>query len=361
MKKIDSLLLIITIVLVSIGIIFIFSASSVMAQKNFQSSIFFLKKQLLVAILGIILLWIIAKKDLSFLKNISPIILFISFVFLIIAFIPGIGIKGRWIKLGFFIFQPSELAKLSLILFISQSLANKKNIEKNGFKEFIPYLIILGTICGLILLGSDFGTTLVVGLSIFSIFFVAKIKIKYLLSVALISAPFLFMAVYKVSYRCERIISFLNPWKDPLKSGYQLIQSFYAFGSGGLIGKGIGNSSQKLFFLPAAHTDFIFSIIGEELGFIGTILIISLFILFIYRGIKIAIKSSDLFAIFFSIGFTGMIALQVIINICTSLGIFPTKGIPLPFVSYGCSSLLMNLIGVGILLNFSRQIKTNKF
>jgi cell division protein FtsW len=356
-NKIDYPLLFCTLILVGVGLIFVYSATAIMAEEKYNSSIFFLRKQLLVSILGVWSWFWLSRLKISFFKKISVPLLFISLFLLVLVLVPGIGEKinnaRRWLRFGPFFFQPSELAKLSLILFFASSLSEKKNLGKSKFKEFVPYLIILGLFSLLILGEPDFGTAVILIVLIFLLLFIGGMPFRYLCALFLGTFPFLFFLIYKVSYRFQRILAFLNPWADPLKAGHQLIQSLCALGLGGWLGSGLAESKQKLGFLPASYTDFIFAIIGEEWGVVGTSFVIILFIIFIFRGVKIALEVTDLFASLFAVGFTGLISLQATVNIGVVLGLLPTTGMPLPFISYGCSSLLVNLVGVGILLNIS--------
>lgn len=272
--------------------------------------------------------------------------------------IPGIGreVGGarRWFRFGFVSFQPSELSNLAMIIYIADFVSRKGDTIKTFFKGFMPPMFILSLVLLLILIQPDLGTCVALGIVVFTMLFVAGIRLSYLLSVIVASIPLLYILIFSVAYRRMRILSFLNPWIDPKGSGFQVIQSQIALGSGGIFGLGLGHSKQKLFYLPAAHTDFIFSIVGEELGLLGTIGIIILFMVFIQQGLKVIKTANNKFGYFLSLGLVLMISLKAIINIGVSCGLLPTKGLPLPFISYGGSSLIFDMISVGILMNIVR-------
>jgi cell division protein FtsW len=285
-------------------------------------------------------------------------LLAISIVLLLFVLIPGFGreVSGarRWFRFKFISFQPSELANLAVIIYISDFVVRKREVLRSFVWGFMPTMMALAAVVLLILMQPDLGTTLALGCVVFTMLFVAGIRPAHLLSVILAGLPLLYLLIFRVPYRRMRIMAFLNPWADPKGSGFQIIQSQIALGSGGLFGVGLGHSKQKLFFLPAAHTDFIFSIIGEELGLIGTIGVIVLFIIFIQQGLKIIKHAPDKFGYFLSLGLVLLISLKAIVNIGVSCGVLPTKGLPLPFISYGGSSFVFDMISVGILMNIAR-------
>jgi len=284
--------------------------------------------------------------------------LWIALVALVLVLIPGIGreVSGarRWFRFKFISFQPSEFANLALIIYMADFIARKGDKIKSLFKGFIPPICVLGATALLILIQPDLGTVVALGSVILIMLFVAGTRGSYILSLILCSLPAAYFLVFSVPYRRARIMAFLNPWLDPKGTGFQIIQSQIAIGSGGIFGRGLGHSQQKLFYLPAAHTDFIFSIIGEELGLIGTLGVIILFMIFIQQGLKIIKNAQDKFGYFLALGLVLMISLKAIINIGVSCGLFPTKGLPLPFISYGGSSLLFDMVSLGILINIAR-------
>ena len=352
-------LFLLTCGLVIFGIIMIYNASAILAERRFNDSTLFLKKQFLWAILGLFLMICVSRIDYNILQRLSPYIMVTSFFLLVIVLIVGRNVGGasRWLKVGFLSFQPSEFAKISMIIYLACSLDKKHSRLKNFKRGLLPHLIVLGTFCFLILLEPDLGGAILLASVGLIMFFMGGVKIGYLVYLLLGVLPFLYLVIIKVSYRRRRILSFINPWSDPQCNGYQIIQSLLALGTGGLFGRGLGNSRQKLLFLPEPHTDFIFPIIGEEWGLIGTLFILSLFILFALQGRNISLKAPNLFGSLLAAGITFMITFQAILNIAVVTACLPTKGLPLPFLSFGGSSLLFNLIGVGILLNISRQTK----
>jgi cell division protein FtsW len=297
----------------------------------------------------------------SFLKKIAVPLLIVSFVLLILVFLPVIGVHAggakRWIRLWPSTFQPSEFVKLSMVIFLARYLSSPDYIT-GSFTSFIKPISIMIGFQAIMLMQPDFGSAMSLAFLTLAMLFLSGIRLRYLFSLSLLAMPVLYTLIME-PYRLRRVTSFLDPWKDPQGSGFQLVQSFIAFGSGGITGVGIGGSKQKLSYLPESHTDFIFSIIGEEFGFIGVSIIIALFLLIFIRGISIANKTKDRFAYYLAVGLSLMISLQALINFAVATGLVPTKGLPLPFISYGGSSLLVNLAAIGILLNISRG-KENK-
>lgn len=347
----------ISIVLICIGIIMIYSSSSIYAWERYGDSFYFLKRHLVFLAVGLLLTFLAMLVDYRLFRKYSRLLLWIALALLVLVLIPGIGreISGakRWFRFKFISFQPSEFANLALIIYLADFIARKGDKIKL-LEGFIPPICVLGATALLILLQPDLGTVIALGSVVLIMLFVAGTRGRYILSLILCSLPLLYLLVFRVAYRRTRILAFLNPWLDPKGTGFQIIQSQIAIGSGGLFGKGLGHSQQKLFYLPAAHTDFIFSIIGEELGLIGTLGIIILFMIFIQQGLKIIKNAQDKFGYFLALGLVLMISLKAIINIGVSCGVFPTKGLPLPFISYGGSSLLFDMVSLGILINIAR-------
>ncbi|HEA47101.1 MAG TPA: putative lipid II flippase FtsW [bacterium] len=359
MKKISSHLglFLITLALISIGIIMVYSASAILSLDKYNDSYFFLKRQLAWVFLGLVGMLFAARVNYRALPKLLKPALFFTLLLLILVLFPQFGkeVAGarRWLRMGDFTLQPSELAKLILILYMADTLSRKKEKIKNFTYGFLPPLIILGTIFILILLQPDLGTALIILVVILGMLFVSGVRLKHLFFLFLITLPSIWLLINKVGYRKRRILAFLDPWSDPLGDGYQIIQSLIALGSGGILGRGLGEGTQKLFYLPAPHTDFIFAILGEELGFLGGMAVIILFGAFIYFGARIARRAPDLFGSLLALGITTWIGLQAMINIGVATGTLPTKGIPLPFISFGGSSLIFSLIGVGFLLSIS--------
>jgi cell division protein FtsW len=336
----------------------IYSASNIYALEQYKDSMFFLKRHLSFLAIGAALTFMVMSVDYRRLKKYAKPILIISAILLVLVLIPGLGreVSGarRWFRFKFLSFQPSELANLAVLIYIADFISRKGEAIRQFFRGFLPPAGVLGCFCILILAQPDLGTTLALATVVFLMLFIAGTRPVYLLSVLLASIPALYVLIFKVAYRRARILAFLNPWLDPRGTGFQIIQSQIALGSGGIFGVGLGHSKQKLFYLPAAHTDFIFSIIGEELGLIGTVGVIILFILFIQQGLKIVKNAPDKFGYFLALGLVMMITLRAVINIGVSCGFFPTKGLPLPFISYGGSSFIFDMVAVGILINIAR-------
>jgi len=344
--------------LISLGIVMIYSSSGVYALKYLGSTSYFLNRHLVFLVIGSILMLLsmgIDYRDLRFVAK--PLLVFIIFL-LVLVIVPEIGRESsgarRWFRVGVFNFQPSEFAKLGILIYVADFLARKRNNIRNFFQGFLPLILVLGIICALILKQPDLGNAVLIASIVLIMMFIAGTRILHVGVLAMLSAPVLFFLVFTVPYRMRRIIAFLFPNQDVQGVGFQLYQSQIALGSGGMFGVGLGQSKQKLFYLPAAHTDFILSIIGEELGLLGTLLVVFLFIAFIWQGARIAKRITDPFGYFLSIGIISMLGLQAVVNIGVSIGALPTKGLPLPFISYGGSALIFNMIAVGLLLNISR-------
>ena len=358
-KSPDYCLFVVVIILLSIGTCMIFSSSFIMADKWYGDSYYFLKKQIFYAIIALIVLLFSMNIDYHFYKKVSTPLLIISIILLSAVFIPGVGRSAggavRWVKFGILSFQPSEIAKFALILYMSESMTRKgMNDLKTFAKGILPSLIVIGVIFVLILKEPDFSTALIIlGIS-FVMLFIGGTKIIQLFTLMAAAIPMGVLILLREEYRKVRLLAFLDPWKDPLDSGFHVIQSLVALGSGGITGVGLAESRQKYFYLPDQHTDFIFSIIGEELGFIGTVFIVVLFALLLWRGYRIAIQSTDNFACLLATGITFVIVFQSMINIGVVTKMLPTTGITLPFISWGGTSLIINMLCIGILLNISR-------
>lgn len=352
-------LITVSIVLVCIGIIMIYSSSSIYAWEKYGDSFYFLKRHLVFLSVGILFTFLAMVVDYRLLRKHARLLLWIAFGLLILVLIPGLGreISGarRWFRFKFISFQPSEFVNLAVIIYLADFICRKGDQIKTLFKGFIPPICVLGAVSVLILLQPDLGTTIALGSVVLIMLYIAGVRASYIVSLILCSLPMVYILVFSVPYRRARILAFLNPWLDPKGSGFQIIQSQIAIGSGGLFGVGLGHSQQKLFYLPAAHTDFIFSIIGEELGLIGTLGVIVLFMAFIRQGLKIIKNAQDKFGYFLAQGLVLMISLKAIVNIGVSCGVFPTKGLPLPFISYGGSSLIFDMVSLGILVNIARS------
>ena len=358
-KKLPDLILLFTILaLVLSGLIMILSASSVKADRLFDNSYHFFLRQIQYLFVALIFSVIIYKLKYEYVKKFAPYLLIFSFITLILVLIPGLGrVAGgsrRWLPLGPINFQPSELAKLIIVIYLAAYIDKNRDKMKNFSNGILPPVIVIGFIFLLILAEPDLGTAVTLVAVAGSMIFVGGIKIP-LFIFSSISALALFLgAIYIEPYRRERLLTFLNPWKDPLDSGYHIIQSLLALGSGGLFGVGPGNSHQKFLYLPEPGTDFIFAVLGEEFGLIGTLFVLILYFLLAWRGLKIASRVDDVFASMLAVGITSMIIIQAVINMSVVTSLMPVTGITLPLISYGGSSLVVNLIALSLLLNISR-------
>lgn len=358
MKRFN-LSLFLSVLLISIfGIVMIYSASYIWAEYKYNDAFKFVKNQGLFLMIGIILMILISKVNYNIYKDKAKIILIVCIVLLVLVLIPGIGTirngSRSWFGIGSFGIQPSEFTKLGLIIFVSKYLASDDKRVKDIKHGVLPIILVLGFIFGLIMLQPDFGTGSIIVVTIVVLLFVGGVDFKFFLKIGVVGVIGVVILIAIAPYRLARILSFLDPWSDPLGSGFQIIQSLYAIGPGGLFGYGLGNSRQKHFFLPEPQTDFIFSIISEELGFFGCLLVVIMFFIICYQGFKISRKSNDKFAKFLSFGIIFQISFQACMNLMVVTGVIPVTGVTLPFLSYGGSSLLITLVSIGIVLNISR-------
>ncbi len=359
-KKVDIILFIAVIAISLFGLLMIYSSSSIWAEYKFGDALKYLKAQGLFLILGISLMIVVAKISYTYYLDKANIILLVCFFLLILVLIPGIGTirngSRSWFGIGSFGVQPSEFAKLGLIIFTAKYLSKNRKAIQDIKKGVIPILIVTIIAFGLIMLQPDFGTGVILVMSIVGLLFISGVKLSFFSKIGVLGLMGAVGLILAAPYRLQRIITFLDPWKDPLGSGFQTIQSLFAIGPGGLLGLGLGNSIQKHFYLPEPQTDFIFSIISEELGFLGVLIVASLFVTIILRGFIISMTTNDLFAKFLAFGITFQIAFQSLLNLMVVVGLIPVTGVTLPFISYGGSSLLITLLGIGILLNISKNI-----
>ncbi len=351
----DKFLILITLLLVSVGVVMVYSTSSIMAMRRFWTEYFFVKKHLTYALAGVALFIVAMKVPYKVYYKLAYPALIIAVILLVCIYIPGLGVKAggarRWVKLGGLAFQPSEPAKLAVVFFLAYSLSSKAGRIKEFAAGFLPNIVIPGVVIGLIVLEPDLGTAVTVGSLVLVMMFAGGVRITHMLALAAPAVAAAWFIIHRFSYMMTRITVFLDPWKDPEGKGFQIVQSFIAFGSGGLSGVGLGEGRQKLFFLPEAHTDFILSVIGEELGFMGVGAIIALYAMFLACGVTIAMRAKDLHGQYLALGLTFMVVLQAAINMAVVMGLLPPKGLTLPFISYGGTSLVVNMIAVGILLN----------
>ena len=359
MKKIDWLLVLGVVFISLFGLLMIYSSSNVWALYKFNDPYKFARTQAIFLIVGYILMFIVSRIDYKNYLTKTNLIFVICFFLLIMVLIPGIGTvrngSRSWFGIGGFGIQPSEFTKLALIMFTAKYLSNNENLLKDIKRGVLPILVVLVLVFGLIMLQPDFGTGVIIVVTIVVLLFISGVSMNFFIKIGLLGVLGVVVLIIAAPYRMKRIVSFLNPWSDPLGSGFQIIQSLYAIGPSGLLGNGLGNSIQKHFYLPEPQTDFIFAIISEELGILGILLVTSLLVLIIYRGFKIAISCSDKFGKYIAFGITFGLAFQALLNLMVVVGLIPVTGVTLPFLSYGGSSLLISMISMGILLNISKK------
>lgn len=358
MKKHIDITLLITIITLSLfGVLCVYSASNIVAEYRYNDEFYFFKRQLLFLIIGFIGMYIVSRIDLDKIKKYTSYIFYFVFILLILVLIPGIGkVAGgarSWIGIGVFSIQPAEFMKVALILLLSKYLSNYYE-ELKKFKNFLYILLIIGLIFGVILLQPDFGTGLVIVLSSLILLFIGGVPLKYFVLLGIIGIFGLGALIISEPYRLKRIFAFLDPWSDPLGSGFQGIQSLFALSPSGIFGLGFNNSIQKHFFLPEPQNDFIFAIISEEFGLIGGGFVLFMYLFIFIKAIRISSRIEDTYKSFLAIGLGLSIFIQVIINISVVIGLLPITGITLPIISYGGSSLIITLMSLGLLLNISR-------
>jgi cell division protein FtsW len=357
----DQMLQITTCSLLALGMAMIFISSTLMAQSEYNDAYFFVKRQGVYALLGLGALFLGRGIDYHRYQRWIYLILLLSLLSLVLVFAPGIGGKvrgaARWLRLGPLTLQPSEFAKLAVVLFMAYSLSRKQDKMKYFAIGFLPHMLIAGLFIALIIKEPDFGTSVTLGAIVFTMLFVGGTRVTHILLALSACIPLGILMVLRDPKKFARVLSFMDPWKHGQDVGYQLKQALLAIGSGGLWGLGPGQSRAKLFYLPDCHTDFILAIFSEELGFLGVLLVLALFTIVICRGLRLSLKAPDSFGSYLALGLTLMIGLPALINMGVVSGILPTKGLSLPFLSYGGSGLLVNLLAVGILLNISKQVK----
>jgi cell division protein FtsW len=346
---------------VCLSVIMVYSASAVVAMERYRQPYLFLTKQLMWATLGIAVLWIVMRVDYKMYRE--PIFIWsalaiVTLCLIAVMFSPPVNNARRWFGVGGLGIQPSELAKLTAILFIADMLERRmQRINELGY-GLLPIGIVVGALVGLVLIEPDFGTAMTLALIAAVMVFAAGLSYTYVFGALLLALPLVATVAMSAGYRRRRLLTFMNPWEDPLGDGFQIIQSLIAVGTGGVTGKGLMGGVQKLFYLPEPHTDFIFSVISEELGLIGATLVVICFCVITWRGMRVAVRAPDRFGAFLALGLTTMVAVQAFMNMSVVLSLMPTKGIPLPLVSFGGSSLLINLVGMGVLLNVSQHAST---
>ncbi len=363
--KPDRLLLMLTLLLVAVGIVMVYSSSVVVAQERYQASSFFLKRHLLRSLLGLLALAVMMRIDYHRWEGLAGVGMLISLMLLSLVLLPRFGLNGhpsdaqvsRHISLPMLRFQPSELVKLVMVFYLARQLTRKEKLIGDLKYGLLPSVCIIGLSLLLIVLEPDLGTAIVIGLLAMTMFLVAGVRWIHLLALGTAGLAGATAFVFSAPYRMQRVLTFLDPTWDPSGASYQLRQSLISLGSGGIFGVGLGNSRQKLLFLPEPHTDFVFSILGEELGFIGVLLILTLFLLLAWRGIRAARLAGDRFGFLLGVGITASIFINMAVNVAVVASLCPTTGLPLPFISYGGSSLLMNMAAVGILMNIGASVR----
>jgi len=358
-KKIDYFLFFSVLAIGIFGIIMIYSASSIWAEYKFHDAFKFIKAQAIFFLVGILLMNLLSKIDVQIFQKKANTILGLCFLLLILVLIPGIGTvrngSRSWFGLGGFGIQPSEFAKIGLIIYTAKYLANHQKNMRSIKDGVFPILLVIGAFFLLIMLEPDFGTAMVIVLTLIGMIFISGVKISFFVKIGLLGILGIVGLIIIAPYRMARIVSFLNPWTDPLGSGFQIIQSLYAIGPGGLLGQGFLNSHQKHFYLPEPQTDFIFSIISEEFGFLGVLIVVAFFFFIFYRTLKISLNTNNAFKKYLSFGLSFGIIIQAILNLCVVIGLIPVTGVTLPFFSYGGSSLLVSMISIGIILSISKN------
>ena len=355
----DRVLFVLILGLVTFGLVMVFSASAVISMERYHDPYYFLMRQGMGVALGMMLMLMAMRYDYRKLKN--PLIVYAAMcvsVFLLglVQLLDRAHNTHRWIRLGFLSFQPSEFAKLTAILFTAFYLESRMK-QVNELRTFGPVAAYVAVLAGLIVFEPDLGTTIAIALVVMVMLYSAGIRMRYVGYTAVASLPVLYMLVFHVHYRRERILAFLHPWRDAQGVGFQIVQSLIAVGTGGITGLGLMKGKQKLFFLPEPHTDFIFAVICEELGLLGAIALLAAFVVYLQRGLRIVRGAPDTFGKLLAVGITSMVVLQALINISVVTGIIPNKGIPLPFISYGSSSMIVMLAASGVLLNLSQHVE----
>jgi len=356
---VDKWLFLAVAALAAVGVTMVLSTSYLYAQERFADGTYFLRKQLFAMTAGLTALVVCSLVPAATYRRLAYPVLALTFVVLVLVLIPGIGVSRggarRWLMLSGFAFQPAEMAKLAVVLYLAHSMAKKEEMIRTFSVGVLPHLIVAGGFLGALLLEPDFGTALILTMLLYLMLFIGGARVHHLLATGLIALPVLIYVMLKAEYRLRRLMTFMDPWREASSSGFQIIQSLIAFGSGQLWGRGLGESRQKLFYLPEAHTDFVFSVIGEELGLLGALVVLALFGVIIARGLRLTSRIEEPFDQYLAFGLTVLLGLQALIHMGVVMGLMPTKGLVLPFISYGGSAMVINLMEAGILLGLSRR------
>ena len=356
-RKLRQCLLVIVLALLGLGTVAVYSASAMASAATYGGSLWFVLRHLLAIACGLALSVGCLAIPYAQVRRSARWLFLLSLILLVLVVVFGQEVGGarRWFRIGRWSLQPSEFAQLSLVLYLADLLARRAGELAGFWRGLAPALVATGLMAGLVLAQPDFGTTIAMGAVALGLLCVAKARWQHLAAVAAVAVVALAVLIAGEEYRRRRILAFLDPWADPRGSGYQILQSYFALASGGLVGVGLGGSLARLFFLPGAHTDFIFAILGEELGLVGTTAVVGLVALFVTCGFRIAIAAQDLFSKYLVCGLVGMIGLEAVVNIAVVTGLLPTKGLPLPFISYGGTSMVMNLVACALIVQASRH------
>lgn len=355
----DGLLLGVVVILSLAGLVVVFSGSGVLALHTYHDPLYFLKRQALWLVIGFLGLHLVSRLHYTHWQHLSLPLLGGTIVLLGLVLFPSIGVVGngarRWLQVGPGTFQPAELAKVAVVVYVANYLSKKEGILHRFWTGFLPPLLVMGLVCALILPQPDLGSVCIIGLVTGTLLYLGGARVRHLAGLVLAVVPVVFALIWQSEYRRKRLLIFLRPWEDPQGAGFQLVQSFIAFGSGGLFGVGLGEGKQKLLFLPEAHTDFVLAVVGEELGLLGAAALMVLYVALMWRGMRIAARAQKSFGRHLAYGVTLLIGFQGLLNAAVVTGLLPTKGMTLPLVSYGGSSLVTTLLAVGMLLNVSRD------
>lgn len=358
----DKLLFLATLVLVCTGVVMVYSASAVWAMERYGDPYLFLFKQVTWAVIGLCAVWVLMRIDYRAYRE--PVVIWTTLGIvglLLVAVLFGRPIKGanRWLNFGGLGIQPSELAKIAVVFFVAALLERRMDRVNEPSHTLLPIGLVVGAVVALILLQPDLGTAVVICTIAGAMVFAAGISYQYVFGLGLAALPALHFLIMRSDYRRRRVFAFMDPWANPLGDGFQIIQARIAVGTGGLFGNGLMEGVQKLFYLPEPHNDFIYAVVGEELGLLGATLVLACFAVLTWRGLRASLRAPDRFGAFLALGLTMMVSFQAFFNMSVVLGLLPTKGIPLPFISYGGSSLLINMLAVGILLNVSQHASSS--
>ena len=356
---VDKWMLLAIAALLAVGMTMVLSTSYLYSQERYGDGTYFFRKQMIAMGAGALALIACAALPSALYRRFAYPLLAVSFIILILVLVPGVGVSRggarRWIMFPGFAFQPSELAKLALVFYLAHSMAKKEQMIRTFSVGVLPHLIVSGVFAGMLLLEPDFGTALILTMLLYFMLFIGGARVHHLLATGLMASPVLIYVMTKADYRVRRLMSFMDPWSDAAGSGFHVVQSLIAFGSGQFWGRGLGESRQKLFYLPEAHTDFVYSVIGEELGLLGALTVLALFGVIIVRGLRLTAKIEEPFDQYLAFGLTVLLGLQALIHMGVVMGLMPTKGLVLPFISYGGSAMVINLMEAGILLGLSRR------